>query len=126
MKVQSQNTKIDLIEDATSFLGLSSYGKIMIGNNAFEYYNDRNPKDFIQIPWEEVDYVSASVYFKGKWIPRYAIATKTNGMYTFASKEPLKVLKAMKQYVPADRLLKSLTFFQVIKRGLKAKKKVDA
>lgn len=119
--VQSKNTKVDLVEKATSFLGLGSYGKIMVGDQAFEYYNDRNPKDFIQIPWEEVDYVAASVYRKGKWIPRFAISTKHNGMYTFASKEPLKVLKAIKNYVPADRMLKSLTFFQVIKRGLKRK-----
>lgn len=32
--------------------------------------------DYIQIPWEEVDYVIASVMFKGKYIPRFAIQTK--------------------------------------------------
>lgn len=121
--VESKNTKVDLVVDATSFLGLGSYGKVMIGDHAFEFYNDRNSADYIQIPWEEVDYVSASVYFKGKWIPRYVVATKSNGMYSFASKRALDVLKCMKKYIPADHILKSLTFFQVVKRGLTSKKK---
>ena len=124
--VASKNTSVDLVVKGTSFLGWSSYGQIMVGNNAFEFYNDRNVADYIQIPWEEVDYVCASVYFKGKWIPRYVIATLHNGTYTFASKEPLKVLKAIKKYVPADHIVKSLTFFQVVKRGLKRKEKDPA
>ncbi len=88
--VQSLNTKVDLTIDATSFLGINEYGKIMIGDNAFEFYNDRDKRKFIQIPWEDVDYVIASVLFKGRWIPRYAIRTKKNGTYTFSSKEPKK------------------------------------
>ena len=59
--VASKNTSVDLVVKGTSFLGLSSYGQIMVGNNAFEFYNDRNVADYIQIPWEEVDYVCASV-----------------------------------------------------------------
>ena len=85
--VQSLNTKVDLTIDATSFLGINEYGKIMIGDKAFEFYNDRDQRKFIQIPWEDVDYVIASVMFKGRWIPRYAIRTKKNGTYTFSSKE---------------------------------------
>ncbi len=48
----------------------------MIGDRGFEFYHAKDPRKFIQIPWEEVDYVLASVMFKGKWIPRYAIQTK--------------------------------------------------
>lgn len=86
--VQSINTKIDLTIDATSYLGVADYGKIMIGDKGFEFFNNRDARKFVQIPWEEVDYVIASVVFKGKWIPRYAIQTKKNGTYSFASKEP--------------------------------------
>ena len=67
---QSQNTKVDYVVKASSFLGLNSVGKIMIGDKAFEYYNDRNVEDYIQIPWEEIDYISASVLFN-KWIDRF-------------------------------------------------------
>lgn len=74
--VQSINTKVDLVIDATSFTGLTDYGQIMIGNNGFEFYHARDRRKYIQIPWEEVDYVLASVMLKGKWIPRYAIQTK--------------------------------------------------
>ena len=65
--------------------------------------------------------VIASVMFGGKWIPRYAIRTKKNGTFTFSSKEPKKVLRAIREYIPEERLVRSLSFFQVIKRGVKAK-----
>ncbi|MCL1630712.1 DUF956 family protein [Sporolactobacillus sp. CPB3-1] len=118
--VQSMNTKVDFVTDATSFMGLTDYGKIMIGDKGFEFYNDRNIRKYIRIPWDEIDYVVASVIFKGKWIPRYAIRTKKNGTYTFSSRHPKEVLRAIRKYVHPERMVRSLTFFQVVKRGLKA------
>ena len=72
--VQSINTKVDLVIKATSFTALSDYGQIMIGDRGFEFFNDRDARQFIQIPWEEVDYVIASVMFKGtqKSAPRHS------------------------------------------------------
>lgn len=116
--VQSMNSQVDLTEDGTSFLSLPSYGKIMVGNHAFEFYNDRDPKDYIQIPWEEVDKVIASVMFKGKWIPRFSIRTKHNGTYIFAAKQPKRVLRAVGKYIKPENMVRSLTFFQVMRRGL--------
>lgn len=118
--VQSLNTKVDLVIDGTSFAGISDYGKIMIGDKGFEFYNSRDSRKFIQIPWEEVDYVVASILFKGKWIPRYAIKTKKNGTYTFSSKDAKKVLRAVRNYVDPDRMVSSLSFFDVIKRAVKS------
>lgn len=123
---QSMNTKVDLVVKGTSFHGLTTYGKIMVGDRAFEFYNERNVNDYIQIPWEEVDHVSASVMFKGKYIPRFAIHVKDDRAFSFAAKEPKKLLRAMNQYIPGDRMLKSLTIPQVVTRrvkGLFAKKK---
>ena len=120
---QSLNTKVDLVMDATSFHGMNNYGKIMIGDKGFEYYNEKKMNDYIQIPWEEVDYVIASVMFKGKKIPRYAIQTKKNGTFSFASKEPKKVLRAINQYIPSERLVRSLSFFDVLKRNFMPSKK---
>lgn len=119
--VQSINTKVDLTIDATSYLGVADYGKIMIGDKGFEFFNNRDARKFVQIPWEEVDYVIASVVFKGKLIPRYAIQTKKNGTYSFASKEPKKVLRAIREYVDPDHMVRSLGFFDVIKRGVRNK-----
>ena len=117
--VQSLNTKVDLTIQATSYLGMANYGKVMVGDQAFEFYNEKNIKDYIQIPWEEVDYVMASVMFKGKWLPRFAIVTKKNGNFTFSTRDNKKTLRAINQYIPSDRLVKSLSFFQVIGRGFK-------
>lgn len=118
--VQSINTQVDLVIDATAFTGLTDYGKIMIGDRGFEFYHARDTRKFVQIPWEEIDYVIASVMFKGKWIPRYAIQTKKNGTYTFSSKEPKKVLRAIRKYVDPSRMVQSLSFFDVVKRGVKS------
>ncbi|WP_017471375.1 DUF956 family protein [Amphibacillus jilinensis] len=119
--VQSINTKVDLVIDATSHIRASDYGQIMIGDKGFEFFNKRDKRKFIQIPWEEVDSVIASVLFKGKWIPRYAIKTKRNGTYTFSSKDPKKVLRAMREYIDPNDMVRSLGFFDVIKRGFKRK-----
>ncbi|WP_297633238.1 DUF956 family protein [uncultured Clostridium sp.] len=117
--IQSLNTKADLVIDGTSCNGVSSYGQIMIGDKGFEFYSKKNKKNFIQIPWDEVDCVIASIMFGGKWIPRYAIKTKKNGTFSFTSKDPKKVLRTIRQYVGADKIVKSLTFFQVLTRNIK-------
>lgn len=118
--VQSINTKVDLVIEATSHLGIPDYGKVMIGDKGFEFYNDRDARKFIQIPWEEVDCVIASIMFKGKWIPRYAIKTKRNGTYTFSSKDAKKVLRTIRIYVDPNRMVRSLSFFDVMKRSFRS------
>ena len=117
--VQSLNREVDYTVAATSYLGMANYGKVMIGDKAFEFYNEKNLKDYIQIPWEEIDYVMASVNFKGKWIPRFAIVTKQNGRFTFSTRNNKATLRAINKYIESNRLVKSLSFFQVIARGLK-------
>lgn len=117
--VESLNTKSELVINGTSHLGLADYGKIMIGDKAFEFYNDRDKKNYIQIPWTQVEYVVVSVMFKGKWIPRFGIKTKETGMFTFSSKDPKKVLRQIREHIDADKIVKSLTFTQVVKRGVK-------
>ncbi len=103
---ESMNTKADLVVNGISYMGLNSYGKIMIGDRAFEFYNDRTPNDFIQIPWEEIDRIEADVLFGGKWIPRFAIITKRNGIYRFgASRNTKRLLAKCRDYFPADRIV---------------------
>lgn len=116
---QSQNTRVDLTIKATSFLGLGTYGNVMLGDRAFEFYNEKNPEDYIQIPWDQVDYVAASVLFGGRVIPRFALFTKENGHYAFSTRDNKRTLRAMRAYVPEDRLLKSLSFLDVVGQGLK-------
>ena len=77
--------------------------------------------DYIQIPWEEVDYIAASVMRKGKSIPRFSIHTKKSGDFSFSTQEPKAVLRAINQYIPGDRMLRSLTFREVLTRNVKRK-----
>ena len=51
---QSINTRVDVVVEATSYQGLTNYGKIMVGDKGFEFFNTRNVNDYIQIPWEEL------------------------------------------------------------------------
>ncbi len=118
--VESINTKVDLVIDATAFTGLTDYGKIMIGDKGIEFFNARDARKYIQIPWEEVEKVIASVMFKGKWIPRYAIETKKSGTFTFSSKDPKKVLRAIREYVDPSHMVQSLSFMDVMKRAFKS------
>lgn len=116
--VQSMNRKVDLTVKGTSYLGLTSTGKIMIGDQAFEYYNDRRVEDFIQIPWNQIDYIAASVYF-GHFINRFAIFTYESGHFSFsAGKRNKELLRAMQKYVPSEKMFRSLGFFTVLKRGI--------
>lgn len=114
---QSQNSVVDLTIPATSYHGLATYGNVMIGNKAFEFYNEKNPEDYIQIPWDQVDHVAGSVMFGGKWIARFAIMTKSDGDFSFSTKDNKKTLRAMRAYIPEDHLVRSLSFLDVVKRG---------
>ena len=118
--VQSLNKKVDLTINATSYLGMANYCKVLVGDEAFEYYNDKNVNDYIQIPWSEVTEIMASVMFKGKWIPRFAVVTKNNGNFIFSTRDNKKTLRAVRNYVDPNNMVRSLSFFQVISRGLKS------
>ena len=48
---QSINTRVDVVVEATSYQGLTNYGKIMVGDKGLEFFNTRNVNDYIQIPW---------------------------------------------------------------------------
>ncbi|MGN0482876.1 MAG: DUF956 family protein [Lachnospiraceae bacterium] len=119
---QSINREVDLVMNGVSFHGLDNYGKIMVGDAGFEFYNDNNVEDYIQIPWTEVDYIIASVVGHGKKIPRFAVQTKKNGTYSFSAREPKKLLAEIRKngYVPSDHLVRSLTLVQVIKKRMHA------
>ncbi|MCI7239468.1 MAG: DUF956 family protein [Anaerococcus sp.] len=116
--IRSQNTKADLTIKASNLNGFTSNGKALIGDKAFEYYNSRNGKDYIQIPYKEIDYISAEVLF-GKKIVRFAIHTKANGTFKFSTRDNKKTLRAINKYVDSEKLRRSLSFIELMKRGVK-------
>lgn len=114
--IKSINTKVDLTKDSTWFRSIPSYGKVMIGDKAFEFYSDHNVMDFVQIPWKEITYVVADVKFHGKYIPRFEIRTKANDNFIFTTKNPKETLRAIRKYISADHMRRSLPFWQGLKQ----------
>ena len=117
---QSQNSSVYLTLPATCLMGLTSQGNVMLGNKAFEFYNERNPEDYIQIPWTEIDYVAAEVLRGTKKIPRFVIFTKDGNKFTFSTRENKKTLRCMGTYIGEDKLLRSPDVLEVVGAGVKS------
>ncbi len=118
---ESQNHTVDLTTKATSFHGIGTYGHVMIGDVAFEFYNERNPEDYIQIPWDEINYVSAEVV--GRKITRFAIFIKgpnEKAHFSFSTRDNKATLRAVRDHIGEDKLFRSKSFFDVIKAGFGA------
>ena len=115
---QSQNTKVDLTIPATMFVGLTTTGNMMVGDKALEYYNERNVEDYIQIPWDQIDHIAASVLFGGRIIPRFAVFTTENGHFAFSTRNNHAALRAIRAYIGGEKIVRSETFFGVLRAGV--------
>lgn len=117
--VKSLNTKMDHTSKGTWFREGPIYGNIMVGDQAFEFYNETKLQDYIQIPWTEVTYVVADIYFGGKYIPRFEVRTKHNGRLRFASRQSRETLKAIQQRIPRESLRKAPSVGAILKQRFK-------
>ena len=114
---QSQNTTVDLTIPATMFTGLSVTGSMMVGDRALEFYNERNVEDYIQIPWDQIDHIDASVMFGGRVIPRFAVFTKESGHFSFSARNNHRLLRAVRDHIGGEKIVRSATFFGVMRAG---------
>ena len=105
----SMNTKVLFITKANSLSGMfgNKNGDILVGDNAFEFYNSRNPEDYIQIPWNEIIRVRAQLFFKDKYIRGFFIDTKNAGTYNFVVKNAGKTLKTMRNFLGNERIVRN-------------------
>lgn len=90
-----------------------------MGNNAFEFYNSRNPNDYLQIPWDQVHLVRAQLLFKDTYIRGFFIDTPA-GSFNFIVKEAGKTLKIMRDIIGNDKIVRSkpaFSFKNLFKRG---------
>ncbi|MGY3742667.1 DUF956 family protein [Leuconostoc inhae] len=118
--VQSLNRSVDLTAQGISFLGIGAqYGKFLVGDKAFEFFNDNNVDDYIQIPWQNVNVVYTSVSSKNKISRRFRIETD-KGNFDFSSPQSGLILKAVRGHVGNDKVLRNPT---VLKRILSTFKK---
>ena len=95
----SMNTKVLFTTKANSLSGMfgNKNGNILVGDNAFEFYNSRNPEDYIQIPWNEIIRVRAQLFFKDKYIRGFFIDTKNAG----------KTLKTMRDFLGNEKIVRN-------------------
>ena len=79
--VESLNSRADYVTTANWMSGgvMGRHGRILVGNKAFEFYNDRNPADFVQIPWCEIRQVRAIMLMKRGFIRGFFIDIKSAG-----------------------------------------------
>lgn len=117
--VKSLNTEMAHTSKGTWFREGPIYGNIMVGDKAFEFYNDTKLQDYVQIPWDEITYVIADVYFGGRYIPRFEIRTRKNGRFRFSSRQGRLTLKAIQKRIPRESLRKAPSFFSLLRRGFK-------
>ncbi|MDD6467148.1 MAG: DUF956 family protein [Erysipelotrichaceae bacterium] len=102
--IQSINTKAILTVDATSYLSIPQYGKLLIGDQGFEFYCDRNVRHNIQIPWNQITHIAVFIVCK-KWIVRFCIYTHQNGEFWFASKQVKRVLNLCADFIGKENLV---------------------
>jgi hypothetical protein len=116
-ELKSLNTQVDFTAKATAFHGINTYGVVMVGDRGIEYYNERTLQDFIQIPWGEIDHIAAEVI--GNKITRFAVLLKQGGHFAFSTRDNKATLRAVREYVGEDNLVRSASFADVIKAGVR-------
>ena len=110
---------MDMTSKGTWFREGPIYGNIMVGDKAFEFYNDTKLQDYIQIPWTEINYVIVDIYFGGRYIPRFEIRTKHNGNLRFSSRKSRETIKAIQKRIPRESLRKARSVGAILKQRFK-------
>ena len=107
--VMSMNTKVIYTTKANGRTGSigNKHGDVMVGDKAFEFYNHRNPEDYIQIPWTEIDKVRAQMFFRDKYIRGFFIDTKSAGSFNFIVKNSGKCLKEMREFIGNEKIVRN-------------------
>lgn len=119
---QSINTRADLAVDAIAFIGFPKYGKVMIGDKALEFFNDKNVNDNMQFPWASIRAVEAHVSKSNKIDNTFYIVLKNSHKVRFSSADSGKILKLVREQIGNDKVLRIPTMGSTIKRLFTRKK----
>ena len=115
---QSLNKVIDIKTTGTSYLSIQGkVGKFLVGDQALEFYSDRNIEDYIQIPWSSVNQIGANV--SGRKVSRHFEVFTDQGKFLFASKDSGKILKIARKKIGNEKVVKLPTLLQIIGRKIK-------
>ena len=115
---QSLNKVIALQTTGTSYLSIQGkVGKFLVGDQALEFYSDRNIEDYIQIPWISVNQIGANV--SRRKVSRHFEVFTDQGKFLFASKDSGKILKIAREKLGNDKVVKLPTLIQIIIQKIK-------
>ena len=105
----SKNTKVLFNTKANLLSGMigNKRGDILVGDRAFEFYNEKNPEDYLQIPWEEIIRVRAQLFFRDKYIRGFFVDTKSAGTFNFVVKNAGKTLKTMRDFLGNEKIVRN-------------------
>lgn len=124
---QSLNTKVDFTTAGIAYLGFAEYGKIMIGDRAFEFFNDTNVEKNMQFPWASIKRVEGDVSVskngKVKIGRQFIIVFRNEQKVRFAAKESGTVLKYIRQYIGNEKVVRQKGFFDKLFSLFRRKKK---
>ena len=118
--VQSLNAKAEYTTQGISYLGIGAeYGKILVGDQAFEFFNDNNVEDYIQIPWKNISAVY--VHVTGNRVSRrFKIKTDKIDL-DFSAKSSGSLLKVMREHLGNDKILRTASLWDTIRSRFKRK-----
>ena len=121
----SKNTKVLFNTKGNLLSGMlgNKNGDILVGDKAFEFYNSRNPEDYIQIPWEEIKLVRAQIFFNDKYIRGFFVDTKSAGTFNFVVKNAGKTLKTMRDFIGNEKIVRNKLLFSI--KNLFSRKKSE-
>ncbi|GAB2024295.1 DUF956 family protein [Lactovum odontotermitis] len=119
---ESLNTRADLATDAIAFMGFPKYGKIMVGDKAMEFFNDKNVNDNMHFPWASIRAVEAHVSKAGKIDNNFYLVLNNKHKIRFSSNESGKILKLIREQIGNDKVLRIPTMSSTIKRLFNRKK----
>ena len=111
----SKNTKVSFNTKANLLSGMigNKRGDILVGDRAFEFYNEKNPEDYLQIPWEEIIRVRAQLFFRDKYIRGFFVDTKSAGTFNFVVKNAGKTLKTMRDFLGNEKIVRNKPVFSI-------------
>lgn len=107
--MKSLNTRSDYTVKAQLSDGKS--GDILVGDKAFEFYNEKNVNNCIQIPWKRIKRVR--VVLLEHMVVRIYI-DYDNSVLSLSSRNNISLLKSMRRYLERERFIQEKTFMQKI------------
>ncbi|HEY0221992.1 DUF956 family protein [Lactovum miscens] len=110
----SLNTKVDFTTEAIAYLGFPKYGKVMLGDQAIEFYNEKNVEDNMNFPWNSLKAIQGDVSSKGQIGRNFYIILQNNKKIRFSSQETGKILKVSREYLGDKKVIRSRTMSSAI------------